>query len=203
MNRMNLFDADEKLIHYEGELGIFDYDPEEFEVRYFFGEMYLHYCGMGKSVNLPKGCTSTRLMFNECILPAGFSLGPNFDTSEVTNMVYMFKDCELPAGFSFGDRFITSKVINMRTMFYRCSMPEGLSLGENFDTSSVTDMYAMFAFCKMPKNFTLGDKFEICNARRLDDMFRDCTYGGFDIADYLGVRDEADTVSKLCKPRES
>lgn len=36
MNRMNLFDADEKLIHYEGELGIFDYDPEEFEVRYFF-----------------------------------------------------------------------------------------------------------------------------------------------------------------------
>lgn len=91
----------------------------------------------------------------------------------------------------------------MRTMFYRCSMPEGLSLGENFDTSSVTDMYAMFAFCKMPKNFTLGDKFEICNARRLDDMFRDCTYGGFDIADYLGVRDEADIVSKLCKPRES
>lgn len=59
-------------------------------------------------------------MFNECILPAGFSLGPNFDTSEVTNMVYMFKDCELPAGFSFGDRFNTSKVINMRTMFYRC-----------------------------------------------------------------------------------
>lgn len=203
MNRMNLFDADEKLIHYEGELGIFDYDPEEFEVRYFFGEMYLHYCGMGKFVNLPKGCVSTRLMFNECILPAGFSLGPNFDTSEVTNMVYMFKDCELPAGFSFGDRFNTSKVINMRTMFYRCSMPEGLSLGENFDTSSVTDMYAMFAFCKMPKNFTLGDKFEIYNARRLDDMFRECTYGGFDIVDYLGGRDEADIVSKLCKPRES
>ena len=38
MNGMNFFDADEKLIHYEGELGIFDYDPEEFEVRYFWGK---------------------------------------------------------------------------------------------------------------------------------------------------------------------
>lgn len=42
--------------HYEGELGNFDYDDEEFEV---LGEHisapYLHYKGKGLSVNLPKG----------------------------------------------------------------------------------------------------------------------------------------------------
>lgn len=50
------------LIHYEGELGVFDYNPEEFEINRYFTS-YLHYCGTGNSVNLPKGCTNTRYMF--------------------------------------------------------------------------------------------------------------------------------------------
>lgn len=56
---------------------------------------------------------------------------------------------------------------------------------------------------RIPKSISemLAGDFE--PARRLDDMFRECTYGGFDIVDYLGGRDEADIVSKLCKPRES
>lgn len=41
------------LIHYEGELGVFDYNPEEFEINRYFTS-YLHYCGTGNSVNLPK-----------------------------------------------------------------------------------------------------------------------------------------------------
>ena len=44
--------------HYEGELGIFDYDDEEFELLdgresdEWFGK-YLHYKGKGFSVDLP------------------------------------------------------------------------------------------------------------------------------------------------------
>lgn len=65
------------LIHYEGELGVFDYNPEEFEINRYFTS-YLHYCGTGNSVNLPKGCTNTRYMFYECELPVGFHLGGRF-----------------------------------------------------------------------------------------------------------------------------
>ena len=77
MNGMNFFDDEQKsnLVHYEGELGVFDYDPREFEIAFFCGEEYLHYCGNGKSVNLPDGCINTRNMFRECHLPVGFSLG--------------------------------------------------------------------------------------------------------------------------------
>lgn len=104
MNGMNLFD-DKKLKHYEGELGAFDYDPREFEIAFFCGEEYLHYCGNGKSVNLPDGCINTRNMFRECHLPVGFSLGDKFDTSRVISMKAMFDQCVLPEGFFFWRSF--------------------------------------------------------------------------------------------------
>lgn len=153
MNGMNLFD-DKKLKHYEGELGIFDYDPREFEIAFFCGEEYLHYCGNGKSVNLPDGCINTRNMFRECHLPVGFSLGDKFDTSRVISMEAMFSQCALPEGFSFGDRFDTSNVVNMHSMFFGGEISEGISLGDHFDTSNVTNMGNMFYRC--PKVLTLG-----------------------------------------------
>ena len=139
MDRMNVFN-DENLVHYEGVLGIFDYDPEEFEVKKIGYCEYLHYHGNGKSVNLPDGCIKTRYMFSECKLPEGFSLGESFDTSKVTDMRNMFSCCKLPKGFSLGEHFDTSNVTCMESMFHRCKLSDGFSLGEHFDTRNVTDM---------------------------------------------------------------
>lgn len=98
MEEMNMFD-DNRLIHYEGELGVFDYDPEEFEIIKLHEKECLHYCGNGKSINLPEGCTNTRYMFYERSLPEGFSLGNKFDTSNVRSMSSMFMQCKMPEGF--------------------------------------------------------------------------------------------------------
>lgn len=127
------------LIHYEGELGVFDYNPEEFEINRYFTS-YLHYCGTGNSVNLPKGCTNTRYMFYECELPVGFHLGEDFDTSEVTDMSFMFYGCKFPDGFTLGRHFNTINVKFMTSMFDTCKFPEGFTLGNNFNTIKVTDM---------------------------------------------------------------
>ena len=107
MKEMNSFGGN-NLVHYEGILGVFDYDPEEFEVKQIGYCEYLHYHGNGKSVNLPDGCIKTRYMFSECKLPEGFSLGESFDTSKVTDMRNMFSCCKLPKGFSLGEHFNTS-----------------------------------------------------------------------------------------------
>ena len=82
------------LIHYQGELGDFWFDPMEFkvcqtstvptEVEYLAREEkhdYLRYVGKGSQVGLPKGCISTRHMFRGSALPEGFKLGEH--TEEV------------------------------------------------------------------------------------------------------------------------
>ena len=203
MDDMNLFDNENRsdLVHYEGELGDFLYDPKEFEIKNYIGMPYLQYCGKGKSVNLPDGCANTRYMFKDCklsegfslgeyfdtsnvirmdamfedcILPDGFSLGESFHTSKVTSMRYMFAGCRLPEGFSLGEHFNTSRVTDMLCMFGWCKLPEGFSLGEHFDTSNVTDMCGMFSYCKIPKDFTLGEHFDTSNVTDMCYMFKDC-----------------------------
>lgn len=155
--------------HYIGPLGDFDFDDEEFEVGILednetcgtspYDVAYLHYVGKGTSVSLPKGCINTRFMFQYCMLPAGFRLSDDFDTSEVENMGFMFYNCVMPDGFTLGKNFNTGKVKNMRSMFERCILPEGFSLGEKFDTSNVMDMDGMFAYCCFPEDFVLNEKF--------------------------------------------
>ena len=87
MESMNLFEKGSaapkaNLIHYQGELGDFWYDPMEFkvcqtstvptEVEFLAREEkhdYLCYVGKGSQVGLPKGCISTRHMFRGSALP--------------------------------------------------------------------------------------------------------------------------------------
>ena len=112
--------------------GIFDYDPKEFEVKLSpGGGDYLHYCGKGKPVNLPEGCTNTRYMFSCCKSPVGFSLGLDFDTSRVTDMEHMFYNCKMSEGFTLEELFDTSNVTNMEGMFNRCSLPQIFLLERN------------------------------------------------------------------------
>ena len=200
MNRMNLFGSKEtekkrNLIHYEGELGVFDYDPKEFEIKNYIGIPYLQYCGKGKSVNLPNGCTNTRYMFCECDLKEGFSLGSNFDTSNVTSMKGMFKNCKLSEGFSLGEHFDTSNVTDMMGMFYACKLPEGFSLGEHFDTSNVTCMESMFHRCKLPDGFSLGEHFDTRNATDMNYMFGWCKLPeGSSLGEYF----DTSNVTDMC-----
>ena len=135
------------LVHYQGELGDFWYDSKEFEIVNAVYGQYLHYVGFGKVVNLPEGCVNTRYMFYQCNLPAGFTLGEKFNTSNVTCMQGMFQRCEMADGFSLGERFDTSNVTDMFQMFQECKMPAGFILGEKFDTSNVTAMFQMFQAC--------------------------------------------------------
>lgn len=87
--------------HYEGPLGTFDYDDEEFEVSHSItGNECLHYHGTGSSVDLPEGCINMSYMFYNCTLPEGFTLGDKFDTSKVTNTCNMFYNCTLPPEIS-------------------------------------------------------------------------------------------------------
>lgn len=172
MRELDLFydNRKSKVSHYEGRLGVFDYDPEEFELQEFCYEYYLHYCGKGKSVDLPKGCIDTSYMFAECELPPDFTLGPDFDTSNVTNMSRMFLKCILPENFSLGKKFDTSNVTDMEAMFDLCRLPQNFSLGDKFDTSKVTTMNCMFMSCKFPKMFSLGNKFDTSSVVDMQNM---------------------------------
>ena len=169
--------------HYEGELGTFDYDDEEFEIYDGMFKPHLHYIGKGKSVDLPKGCINTSKMFTDCKLPRGFSLG-NFDTSNVINMESMFYECILPEGFTLGDKFDTSNVTYMENMFSYCKLPEGFTLGDKFDTSNVKDMRYMFVSAIVPEGFSLGDKFNTSNVKYMRNMFTNCVFPeGFTLGD--------------------
>lgn len=114
MESMNLFGknnekCDDGLVHYQGELGDFWYDPKEFEIEHTKSDT-LHYKGNDLSVSLPEGCSNTRGVFDRCELSEGFSLGDKFDTSKVTSMEGVFSNCKLPEGFSLGEQFDTSKL---------------------------------------------------------------------------------------------
>lgn len=176
----------DNLIHYQGELGDFWYDPNEFEVRktstappegddYRFLEefYYLCYVGKGNSVSLPKGCINTRLMFFRHKLPKGFKL-VDFDTSNVIDMSEMFSGCEMSEDISLGDQFDTSNVEDMHYMFYGCKFPAGFSLGGKFDTSNVINMDSMFHKCEFPEGFNLGHKFDTSRVTGMVSMFSNC-----------------------------
>lgn len=114
MESMNLFGKNNEkcaneLVHYQGELGDFCYDPNESEIEHTKSDT-LHYKGNDSSVSLPEGCSNTRGVFDRCELPEGFSLGDKFDTSKVTSMEGVFSNCKLSEGFSLGEQFDTSKL---------------------------------------------------------------------------------------------
>ena len=110
MKKMNFFSeepSDNKgLIHYSGKIGEFDYDPQMFVILHDAIGDFLHYQGDGSFIILPNGVTSTRSMFYNCKLPANFTLGNHFNTSNVINMSYMFYGCKLPKNLSLDTRFI-------------------------------------------------------------------------------------------------
>lgn len=197
--------------HYEGELGIFDYNDEEFEIINVnagggFPKKTLRYKGKGLSINLPYGCIDTSFMFYKCEFPDGFSLG-DFDTSEVINMMFMFADCKFPEGFSLGDKFDTYKVLNMLGMFTRCKFPKSFSLGDRFSITQAINIEDMFGSCIMPDDFDFGISFDIGKAKRYQPVelakFKDKgRYGAYELKysiwdDYLDPENCSEQKKKV------
>ena len=97
-NKSNRFNDDENknqnLLHYDGEIGEFDYDPNIWEIidnHLMFKNKEVE--SLPKNLELPKGCTDISCMFNSCINLKDISPLQNWDTSNITNMSGMFEGC--------------------------------------------------------------------------------------------------------------
>lgn len=98
--------------------------------------------------------TTCRGLFGGLVRARTIEFGPNFDTSNVSDMACMFYNC---SGVEQLDivRINTSKVTNMQGMFTDCdSLVELDTTG--WDTSNVTDMSSMFAGCDNLANLNIS-----------------------------------------------
>lgn len=167
----------EVLVHYEGGVGTFDYNPKLWKIKEFEGGRgVLKYIGpVNCPIDLPKGVTSTAFMFDSIIFEEGAYLR-DFDTSEVTTMAYMFARAELCPGFTLGANFDTSNVKHMAGMFESAVLNDDFSLGDKFDTSKCESFNNWMTSCRMNKSFSMGDKFVTTAAKQARGMFMDCRF---------------------------
>ncbi len=96
----------------------------------------------------------------------------NFDTSNVTNMVYMFNGCDNLIELNL-DSFDTSKVIDMHSMFQDCSRLQALDLS-SFDTLNVNNMAWMFSRCSHLTSLDLSN-LDTSNVTTMSCMFEGCS----------------------------
>ena len=163
------------ITHYEGKIGVFDYDDKVFEIRNGLLRFVNSYTG---PIDLPKGCTSCYSMFEKCKLYDCYLR--DFDASDVTDMGYMFSQALLPKDFVLGDNFDTSKVINMSHMFYRCGLLSDHLLGDKFTIENVTTegVYKLFGTCSMSKDFAFGKALKRMSETKAWFAFRDAHIDG-------------------------
>ena len=127
--------------------------------------------------------TSMEHMFNMCGNQSLTSLKIGFNTSKVTSMHAMFANCgtEKLTTFSLGNNFNTSNVTDMKYMFEKFGGPlTELKLGSNFSTSKVTNMQGMFSQTgtKSMKKIQLGDKFTSIASGNYSDFLNDTGASG-------------------------
>ena len=137
-----------------------------------------------------------------CETMKSFSLGNNFDTSNVTNMTGMFylTGDKAMTSFDLGDKFDTSKVIDMSAMFSNTGSTAmtSLDLGNKFDTRNVTNMNNMFAGTGSTAmtSLNLGDKFDTSNVTIMYNMFDGTGYTAMTSLD-LGNKFNTSKVTKM------
>ena len=87
----------------------------EADSRYWKEEFgFLVYRGPNNiPIDLPKGVTDCSYMFAGMQFGVGATLR-DFDTSRVKSVYGMFEDCIIPPGFSFGDKFTGESLMDMR-----------------------------------------------------------------------------------------
>ena len=83
-------------------------------------------------------------MFSNCNSLTSLDVS-NWDTSNVTDMVFMFENCDKLTSLDVSN-WDTSNVKNMSNMFNYCRDLTSLNVS-NWDTSNVTSMSSMFNYC--------------------------------------------------------
>ena len=101
-------------------------------------------------------------MFRHC---TNLTIVPQFDTSNVTYMMYMFQYC---TSLTTVPLFNTQNVINMYCMFQKCT---NLTTVPLFDTSKVINMNSMFHYCT---NLTTVPLFNTSKVKNMNYMFCYC-----------------------------
>ena len=101
-------------------------------------------------------------MFRHC---TNLTIVPQFDTSNVTYMMYMFQYC---TNLTTVPLFNTQNVINMNCMFQKCT---NLTTVPLFDTQNVTNMDYMFNYCT---NLTTVPLFNTSKVKNMKYMFCYC-----------------------------
>lgn len=200
MEELNLFNgtdvssAEKKsnLIHYEGELGCFDYDSEDYELITDDNGDYLHYRGRSTVLNLPKGITNTRKMFQWCTFTEDFTLGDNFDTKP--SMTY-YKSYSFKANgevFHTSTNVFVSEPVTVTAekseQYFTASVPKDCAVYV-YNYNSETKKYQWTRYGSTD-NLKLknGDKFRIVLpksfANKTVSLSGTARYGGWDIYYY-------------------
>ena len=115
--------------------------------------------------------SKTNYMFSRCSSLTSLNLS-NFNTKNVTNMVWMFSGCSSLSNINLS-KFNTQNVTNMNNMFSWCLSLTNINLS-NFNTQNVTNMNAMFYKCSSLTNINLSN-FNTQNVSDMSWMFRECS----------------------------
>ena len=120
-------------------------------------------------------------MFRHC---TNLTIVPQFDTSNVTYMIYMFQYC---TNLTTVPLFDTQNVTNMDYMFEYCT---NLTTVPLFDTQNVTNMNSMFNCCT---NLTTVPLFNTSKVKNMNSMFYICSnlteLPIFDIRSVTNIKD--------------
>lgn len=141
---------------YNGVLGNFEYDDEEFELKKketFWGTESLHYIGKLFKPILPKGCTSCAEMFQD--FEGEYLDFSEFNTEGVVDMTSMFRNCQNLKRLDLFS-FDTSNVESMDMMFQGCTSLVELNIS-SFDTGKVFSAERMFCNCKSLRTLDISN----------------------------------------------
>ena len=136
--------------HYEGDLGIFDYDEKVWTL--FSNNLYTYLRPLRKELKdcvleLPKGCTNCMLMFEGCTLNNVQLVG--FDRGDITDMSQMFRNCSICN--------MTIANLNLRSVKYAVAMFYDARIERNSQVDMRTwDFSNVVKFSSMLNGVDLG-----------------------------------------------
>ena len=138
--------------HYNGEIGVFDYDDNDFVIESFYNEDILRYCGSerdGSKIVIPDGIIKCDYMF--CASDFGSGLFVYLDEKQ------LLTPPNIPNG-----------VLSCQGMFDQCEALQEPPLIPD----SVIDCYSMFSGCKSMKYAPdIPDSVTVCSG-----MFSGCSF---------------------------
>ncbi|MCQ2979269.1 MAG: BspA family leucine-rich repeat surface protein [Clostridia bacterium] len=112
-------------------------------------------------------------MFRTSAWTVAFVTGPNFDTSDVTNMSGMFQECKGLKKIDLS-QFDTSSVADMSYMFYDCEELKQIDLS-SIKFSSLEDASYMFYWCYELENVKFPSTIDVSELEDMSFMFHECT----------------------------